>query len=125
MPRVSPFSRGVIFTRARVLLALLSVRKNRGLLVVRNTNLRVSNKLIVIQFRINQFVSVLPLSSNVVKRLHNSLCSLYMISIIIGSFLGVTGRALIVRSAYIVVFSFRRGAYWKLGILTVLNSYNN
>lgn len=48
-----------------------------------------------------------------------------MISIIIGSFLGVTGRALIVRGAYIVVFSFRRDAYRKLGILTVLNSYNN
>ena len=29
-----PFSRGVIFTRARVLLALLSLRKNGGLLVV-------------------------------------------------------------------------------------------
>ena len=28
------FSRGVIFTRARVLLALLSLRKNGGLLVV-------------------------------------------------------------------------------------------
>ena len=47
-----------------------------------------------------------------------------MISIIIGSFLGVAGRALIARSAYIVVFSFRRGAYRKLGTLTVLNSYN-
>ena len=32
--RVSPFSRGVIFTRARVSLALLSPRKNGGLLVV-------------------------------------------------------------------------------------------
>ena len=32
--RVSPFSRGVIFTRARVSLALLSLRKNGGLLVV-------------------------------------------------------------------------------------------
>ena len=31
---VSPFSRGVIFTRARVSLALLSMRKNGGLLVV-------------------------------------------------------------------------------------------
>ena len=31
---VSPFSRGVIFTRARVSLALLSLRKNGGLLVV-------------------------------------------------------------------------------------------
>ena len=28
------FSRGVIFTRARVLLALLSLRKKRGLLLV-------------------------------------------------------------------------------------------
>ena len=32
--RVSPFSRGVIFTRARISLALLSMRKNGGLLVV-------------------------------------------------------------------------------------------
>ena len=32
--RVSPFSRGVIFTRARVLLALLSLRTSGGLLVV-------------------------------------------------------------------------------------------
>ena len=32
--RVSPFSRGVIFTRARVSLALLSLRENGGLLVV-------------------------------------------------------------------------------------------
>ena len=32
--RVSPFSRGMIFTRARVSLALLSLRKNGGLLVV-------------------------------------------------------------------------------------------
>ena len=31
---VSPFSRGVIFTRARVSLALLSLRKNEGLVVV-------------------------------------------------------------------------------------------
>ena len=31
---VSPFSRGVIFTRARVSLALLSLRENGGLLVV-------------------------------------------------------------------------------------------
>ena len=48
-----------------------------------------------------------------------------MISIIIRSFLDVTGRALIVRSAYIIVFSFWRGAYRKLGALTLLNSYNN
>ena len=34
--RVSPFSRGVIFTRACALLALLSVRENEGLLVVYN-----------------------------------------------------------------------------------------
>ena len=32
--RVSPFSRGVIFTRVRVSLALLSLRKNGGLLEV-------------------------------------------------------------------------------------------
>ena len=32
--RVLPFSRGVIFFRARVLLALLSLRKNKGLLLV-------------------------------------------------------------------------------------------
>ena len=32
--RVSPFSRGVIFTRARVSLALQSLRKNGGLLLV-------------------------------------------------------------------------------------------
>ena len=32
--RVSPFSRGVIFTRARVSLALLSLRTNGGLPVV-------------------------------------------------------------------------------------------
>ena len=32
--RVSPFSRGMIFTRARVSLALLSLRTNGGLLVV-------------------------------------------------------------------------------------------
>ena len=31
---VSPLSRGVFFTRARVSLALLSLRKNGGLLVV-------------------------------------------------------------------------------------------
>ena len=31
---VSPFSYGVIFTRARVSLALLSLRKNGGLLLV-------------------------------------------------------------------------------------------
>ena len=48
-----------------------------------------------------------------------------MISIMIRSFLGGTDRALIVRNAYIVLFSFRRGAYQKLGTLTVLNSYNN
>ena len=34
--RVSPFSRGVIFTRARASLALLSLRENEGLLVVYN-----------------------------------------------------------------------------------------
>ena len=32
--RFSPFSRGMIFTRARVSLALLSLRQNEGLLVV-------------------------------------------------------------------------------------------
>ena len=36
MSRVSPFSRGVIFTRARVSLALSTIlRKNGGLLVVK------------------------------------------------------------------------------------------
>ena len=42
--RVSPFSRGLIFTRARVSLALLSVRKIGGLLVVYFTFVS-SNKL--------------------------------------------------------------------------------
>ena len=32
--RVSPFSHGVIFTRASISLALLSLRENEGLLIV-------------------------------------------------------------------------------------------
>ena len=115
MPRVSPFSRGVITIHEEMWGTTLS-------LSCRNTNLRVSNKFIVIQFRINPVRFCFATFKQCCQKAGQFTLLLIHDQYHDSFFLG---RDKIVMNAYIVLFSFRRGAYQKLGTLTVLNSYNN
>ena len=68
--RVSPFSRGVIFTRARVSLTPLSLRENKGLLDVRHSWFRIRDSGIVAQLIILE--PVLGFSSIITARASDS-----------------------------------------------------